>query len=73
VGRQTIHGELLKLGIRAAKLIIQQYMKQERSGRPAGQTWVTFLKAHARDAWACDFIPVTDLLSHQICVFFIVK
>jgi transposase InsO family protein len=72
-GAERIRGELLKLGIRVAKRTIQHYMQQERSGRPASQNWATFLKTHARDVWACDFIPVIDLLFQQIYVFFIVE
>ena len=48
-------------------------MNQERSGRPASQSWATFLKTHARDVWACDFIPVIDLLFRQLYVFFITE
>ena len=31
-----------------------------RRGR-GGQTWATFLRNHAHEIWACDFLPVTDL------------
>lgn len=72
-GAERIRGELLKLGIHMAKRTIQHYMQQERSGGPASQTWATFLKTHAREVWACDFIPVIDLLFRQIYVFFIVE
>jgi hypothetical protein len=72
-GAERIRGELLKLGIHVAQRTIQHYMPQERSGRPASQTWATFLKTPARDVWACDFIPVIDLLFQQLCVFFIVE
>ena len=52
-GAYRIRGELLKLGIQAAKRTIQRYMRVERSGRPAGQMWSTFLRTHAQAIWAC--------------------
>src|SRR5215210_3790936 len=61
-GAERIRGELLKLGIRVSKRIIQKYMCCDRSPRPAGQPWATFLRNHAGEIWACDFLQVTDLL-----------
>src|SRR2546421_9379999 len=43
------------------KRTIQKYMKQVRPKRALGQTWKTFLRNHAADIWACDFLSVTDL------------
>src|SRR3989442_10774558 len=60
-GAERIRGELLKLDIRVCKRTIQKYMRQVRTSRPRGQTWSTFLQAHAQQIWACDFLPVTDL------------
>jgi putative transposase len=40
--------------------------------RHTEQTWSTFLKIHAGDIWACDFVPVVDLLFRQVHVFFII-
>jgi len=31
------------------------------------------MKTHAKDIWACDFVPVIDLLFRQIIVFFVVE
>jgi transposase InsO family protein len=72
-GAERIRGELLKVGIRVAKTTIQRYMRQARPPRHSGQTWATFLRTHAQDIWACDFLPVTDLLFRQMYVFFIVE
>ena len=33
----------------------------------------TFLKNHAHDVWACDFVPVIDLLFRTVYVFFVVE
>jgi transposase InsO family protein len=72
-GAERIRGELLKLGIRVCKRTIQKYMRAERSTRPRGQTWRTFLHTHAQQTWACDFLPVTDLLFGSLFAFFIIE
>src|SRR5262249_20706397 len=72
-GAERIRGELLKLGTPVAKTTVQRYMRQARPRRGSGQTWSTFLRSHAADIWACDFVPVTDLLFRQIYAFFIVE
>ncbi len=72
-GADRICGELLKLDIRVAKRTIQKYMRQARPPRRSGQTWATFLRNHATDIWACDFLPVTDLLFRSVSAFFIVE
>jgi hypothetical protein len=58
---ERIQGELLKLGITVCKRTIQKYMRGVRSSR-GGQTWATFLKNHAEDIWACDFVQTYDVL-----------
>src|SRR5437764_3600176 len=60
-GAERIRGELLKLGIHVCKRTIQKYMRRVRTYQPRGQTWATFLRTHAAQIWACDFLPVTDL------------
>jgi len=70
---ERIRGELLKLGIRASKRTIQKYMKQMRPKRTRGQNWKTFLRNHAAEIWACDFLPVTDLLFRPLFAFFIIE
>ena len=72
-GAERIRGELLKLGITVAKTTVQRYMRQARPRRRSGQTWSTFLRTHAAGIWACDFLPVTDLLFRQLYTFFIVE
>ena len=72
-GAERIRGELLKLNIRVAKTTVQRCMRQARPPRCSGQTWATFLRTHARDIWACDFLPVTDLLFRQVYAFFMVE
>src|ERR1700730_10378980 len=70
-GAERIRGELLKLGIRVCKRTIQKYMRHVRTAQPKGQKWTTFLRNHAEQIWACDFLPVTDLFFRLYFVFFI--
>ena len=72
-GAEWIRGELLKLGLRVCKRTIQKYMRQVRTTRPRGQNWATFLHNHAEQIWACDFLPVTDLLFRSLFAFFIIE
>jgi putative transposase len=72
-GAERIRGELLKLGIHVCKRTIQKYMRQVRTTRPHGHTWATFLRTHAEQIWACDFLPVTDLLFRSLFAFFIIE
>jgi hypothetical protein len=69
-GAERIRGELLKLEIRVSKRTIQKYMKQIRPTRARGQSWKTFLRNHAAEIWACDFLPVTDLFFRPLFAFF---
>jgi putative transposase len=75
-GAKRIRGELKKLGIQVSKRTIQRYMRQARQALPprtSGQTWATFLKNHAHEIWACDFLQVYDLLFRPMFAFFIVE
>ncbi len=48
-------------------------MRQVRPARPRGQNWKTFLDTHAEQIWACDFLPVSDLLFRSLYAFFIIE
>ncbi|MBK9745733.1 MAG: transposase [Chloroflexi bacterium] len=41
--------------------------------RTPGQTWGSFLKNHASDIWACDFLQTYDLWFRTLFVFFIIE
>jgi transposase InsO family protein len=71
-GAERIRGELRKLDIRVAKWTVQKYMRAARPPRRAGQRWATFLRNHAPDIWACDFLPVTDALFRPLYAFFVI-
>ncbi len=72
-GADRIRGELLKLEINVAKRTIQRYMRQARPSPPGGQTWATFLRNHANEMWACDFLHVTDIFFRPLFAFFITE
>src|SRR5205807_7471909 len=72
-GAERIRGELLKLGLRVCKRTIQKYMRTVRSQQPRGQKWSTFLRNHAGQIWACDFLQVTDLFFRPLFAFFIIE
>jgi putative transposase len=72
-GAERIRGELLKLGLRVCKRTIQKYMRTVRTQQPRGQKWATFLRNHAAQVWACDFLQVTDLFFRPLFAFFIVE
>jgi putative transposase len=72
-GAERIQGELLKLHIKVAKRTIQRYIHQARPPRLPGQTWGTFLRNHANDIWACDFLQLHDLFFQTLFAFFITE
>src|SRR5260221_11570968 len=72
-GAERIRGELLKLGIHVCKRTIQKYMRQVRAPQLRGQKWATFLRNHAAQIWACDFLQVTDLFSRPLFAFVIIE
>jgi putative transposase len=69
---ERIRGELLKLDIHVAKRTIQKYMRRVAGPQPPGQRWATFLRTHAHETWACDFLQTYDLLFHPIFAFFVI-
>ena len=71
-GAERIRGELLKLGIRVSKSTIQKIVNSVRRSLSAQQTWVTFLRNHASQIWACDFLQTYDLFFRSVFVFVII-
>ena len=73
-GAERIRGELLKLQIEVSKSTIQKYMNQVREPADSSQqTWSTFLRNHATQIWACDFVHTYDLFFRSIFVFVIIE
>jgi putative transposase len=67
-GAERIRGELLKLGVQICKSTIQKYIQEARGPRSPSQTWVTFLRNHARKIWVCDFPQAYDVLFRTVFV-----
>jgi transposase InsO family protein len=70
IARCAIRG---KLDIHVCKRTIQKYMRYVRTLQLRGQKWVTFLRNHAADIWACDFLQVTDLIFRPLFAFFVIE
>jgi putative transposase len=56
----------------------RQEQRAEKHARPArlgpsGQSWGTFLRNHASEIWACDFLQTYDALFRSIFVFVIIE
>ncbi len=71
-GADRIRGELVKLDIRVSKRTIQRYLRQARPPDRSGQAWSTFLRNHAGEVWACNFLPVSDLLFRPLYAFVVI-
>jgi putative transposase len=65
-GAERIRGELLKLGVKVSKRTVQRHMRAVRKGKPGGQRWSTFLRNHAGETWACDFLQAYDVFFRPI-------
>ena len=72
-GAERIRGELLKLGIQVSKSTIQKYINKEREPRAAKQTWATFLRNHASQIWACDFLQTYNIFFCTVFVLVIIE
>ena len=49
------------------------YIHQVRSPVPTSQTWGTFLRNHAKDIWAVDFLQTYDLFFRAVFVFVVIE
>ena len=72
-GAKRIRGELLKLGLQVSKNTICKYVRQLRSPHTPNQNWATFLRNHASQIWACDFLQTYDLFFRSLFVFIIIE
>jgi transposase InsO family protein len=48
-------------------------MREVRESRSSQQTWLTFLRNHASEIWACDFLQTYDALFRTVFVFVIIE
>jgi putative transposase len=72
-GAERIRGEMLKQHMGVAKSSIQKYTQDLRRVGPSGQRWGTFLRNHASEIWACDFLQTYDALFRTVFVFVIIE
>lgn len=72
-GAERIRGELLKLGVNAAKSTVQKYSQKVWSLTPGTTNWSSFLRNHASEIWACDFLQTYDVLFRSIFLFVIIE
>ncbi len=49
------------------------FSRHVRAPQPKGQKWATFLRNHAAQIWACDFLRVTDLFFRPLFAFFLIE
>ncbi len=70
-GAVRIQGELRKLGIAVSARSVRRYRRRVKR-RPPSQSWRTFLRNHAPQIWAADFLTVQTLTFHTLYVFFFV-
>jgi putative transposase len=73
---KRIQGELLKLGITINKRTVKKYMRRARRGLSPvkhGQAGATFIKNHAGETWACNFVQTYDVWFRTVFVFFIIE
>jgi transposase InsO family protein len=70
-GAPRIHGELLKLGFEVAQSSVAKYMVKRRG--PPSQGWRTFLRNHAPEIAAMDFLVVPTIGFDLLYAFLIVR
>jgi hypothetical protein len=71
-GEARIAAELLvKLGVSVSPRTVRRCMRRPLPSRPRAslQTWRTFIRNHARDTLACDFVVVVTATFRLVSVF----
>jgi hypothetical protein len=56
------------LGIDVSKSTIQKVIEDERESQTPTQSWATFIRNHASEIWACDFLQAYVLCFRAIFV-----
>ena len=70
-GAPHIHGELLKLGYDVAETTVGKYMASDPG--PPSQSWRTFLRNHATEIVAIDFLTVPTATFRVLYVFVVLS
>jgi len=65
----------LKLGVRVAEATVRKYLGsgQDSGPRSGGQSWATFVRNHAQETLACDFLTVWTAGFRVVYVFVIME
>jgi len=71
-GQRRIQAELARLGHKVSARTVAKYMRRPHGQKPS-PGWRIFLKQHAGEIWACDFIGVQTILFRTLYVFFVVR
>ena len=71
-GQKRIAGELAKLGYRVSPRTVAKYRPSGLSRQP-GQRWMTFVRNHLHQVWACDFFTVATARFHLLYVFVVIS
>jgi putative transposase len=58
--------ERIRGGVKVSKRTIQRYTRAARPRTPRGQRWSTFVRNHAHEIWACDFLQAYDVFFRPI-------
>jgi len=69
-GQRRIMAELLKLGYVVSPRTVRRYMRRSWNGTPSPR-WRDFLRQHAQELWACDFLAIRTLTFQTLYVFFL--
>jgi putative transposase len=75
-GYRRIHGELAGLGVRVAASTVSEILKKagiDPAPRPAGPTWLLFLRSQAEAILACDFFTADLLDGTQAYVLTVIE
>jgi transposase InsO family protein len=48
-------------------------VQKVRESHPSSQTWATFLRDHASEIWACDFLQTYDIFFRALFVFVMIE
>ena len=74
-GEERIAAELLlKLGIRVSPRTVRKYMPKRPEGRQqTGQRWSTFVRNHAKEIVACDFMTTVPARFQVLYIFVVIE
>jgi putative transposase len=73
-GEERIASELLlKIGIQISPRTVRRYMPNEPRRKQSTQSWMTFVRNHAKSIIACDFFVVVTATFRLVYVFIVME